>query len=127
MTLYERIWREAAETFGKNRGHGNPLTPYTRTWRQVIDRAEHALWLWNDKYGPLTAKQREYAGDLICHALVAAREAPDPGSVYAYFNTRLTEMLNHERAHQGFRARENTDPERRDNALLDLDVFQVAS
>ena len=123
MTLYERIWREAAETFGKNRGQENPLTPYTRTWRQIIDRAEHALWLWNDKYGPLTVKQRGYAGDLICHALVAAREAPDPGSVYAYFNTRLTSMLNHEVVDLGFKVR----ADRRDEGVLDLDVFQVAS
>lgn len=103
--FYERVWNAAADTFGKKRGHKNPLTPYTRTWRLVLSRADHALWVWNDKYGPLTPAQRDYAAELVEHALVKAQEAPDCNAVYAFFNAKLTRLLNHEKVDAGFKQR----------------------
>lgn len=106
LTLFDRIFREAASTFSKRNGHASGLTPFSRTWQTVIERADHAIWVWNDKYGPLNAAQREYAGDLICDALRKGGAAPTPGDHYAYFHQRLTTLLNHESVHAGFRRRE---------------------
>ena len=105
MTFFEKVWREAAETFGKQRGFKNPLSPYTRTWRLVVDRAEHALRVWDEKYGPLNRKQWDYAGDLVAYSLKQARTAPDCNAAYAFFNTTLTSLLNHERTDEGFTRR----------------------
>jgi len=68
----------------------------------VIKRAEHAIWMWNEKYGPLSPRQVEYVGDLIVHALKRAGDAPSDGEKYAYFHTQLTSLLNHERVDAGF-------------------------
>lgn len=106
MTLFDRIFREAASTFSKRNGHRQALTPFSKTWTTVIERADHAIWVWNDKYGPLNAKQREYAGDLIAHALQTAGKQPKPGDHYAFFHTTLDSLLNHERVHTGFKSRE---------------------
>ena len=126
MTFYERVWEQAAATFGKRAGHAETLTPYSRTWRMVNERAEHALWLWNDKYGPLNAEQRDYAGQLIASALAyARRNAPSVGETYAFFHTQLTHLLNHERVHAGFQSRASNAT--LDDALLDaLPEFAVA-
>ena len=123
MTFSEAVFTEAAKTFGKRAGHAETLTPYSRTWRTVIERAEHALWLWNDKYGPLSPKQRQYASELVCSALTYAREkAPNVGQTYAFFHTQLTHLLNHERVHQGFQQR--AELVAADESLLDsLPVF----
>lgn len=122
MTFNEYVFTCAAETFGKRAGFAEPLSPYSRTWKMVCERADHALWLWNDSYGPLNKEQREYAARLVCSSLEHAREeAPTLGDTYAYFHTRLTQLLNHERVKAGFLAR---NPER-DNILLDA-VLEVA-
>lgn len=116
MSFYEKVWLAAAETFAVKRGHRKPLNPYTRTWRLVVDRAEHALRVWDEKYGPLNRSQWDYAGDLIAHALTQARTAPDCNAAYAYFNTTLTSLLNHERTDAGFTRRATS----LDDALGDL-------
>lgn len=123
MTFFEIVFTEAAKTFGKRAGHAETLTPYSRTWRTVIERAEHALWLWNDKYGPLSPAQREYAAELVRSSLIYAREkAPNVGQTYAYFHTQLTHLLNHETVHQGFHSRASLAE--LNSALLDsLPVF----
>lgn len=124
--IFDRVYREAAETFGKKRGHRNPLTPYTRTWKLVLSRSEHALWVWNDKYGPLNASQREYAEELLAYALTEARSAPDCNSTYAFFNATLTRLLNHETVDAGFKRREESD----EGALadvIDLDGIYAAA
>jgi len=110
VTFSEAVWQAAADTFGKKRGHANPLTPYTRTWRLVIERAEHALWVWNDKFGPLTPSQRQYATDLIVYSLKKAQEAPDCNAVYAHFITTLVSLINHERTDAGFERRREELP-----------------
>lgn len=120
LTVFERIWGAAASVFSKRNGEREPLTPYSRTWKTVVARAEHALWLWNDKYGPLTHEQREYACDLICHALKKAGERAEVGERYAFFHTELDSLLNHERVHEGFRRRA---PRVDEEALADFDVF----
>lgn len=124
MTFFERIYAEAAVVFGKRNGEKESLTPHSRTWRTVIERAEHALWLWNENYGPLTLEQREYAADLIVHALGKAGEQAEVGKRYAFFHTELTSLLNHERVQAGFQKRAE---ERHSGAvlssLLDEPVF----
>lgn len=123
MTFCERVYASAAEAFGKRRGHGASLSPHSRTWRTVIDRAEHALFRWNDEHGPLNAAQREYAADLVCHALErAARDAPNLAQTYAFFHTQLTHLLNHERVQAGFRSR----ADQYDGALLNSLLEVVA-
>lgn len=104
-SFYDQVYRAAADTFGKKRGHKNPLTPYTRTWAMVLGRAEHALWVWNDKFGPLNPHQRGYAALLVVHCLQKAQAAPDCNSTYAYFNASLTRLLNHETVDAGFKSR----------------------
>ena len=116
MTFFDKVWREAAETFSQKRGHRNPLNPYTRTWKLVVDRAEHALRVWDEKYGPLNRKQWDYAGDLIAYALIQARSAPDCNAAYAFFNTTLTQLLNHERTDEGMTRRASS----LDDALGDV-------
>lgn len=111
MTIFDRIWRGAADAFSKTTGEAAPLHPYSRTWVTILERADHAIWLWNDKYGPLNSSQRDYAGDLICHALVKAGKQSNVGDRYAYFHTELTSLLNHERVHAGFEKRADTLPE----------------
>jgi hypothetical protein len=106
-SLFDRIWRVAAETFSKGRGHDESLNPYRDDWRKILARVEHAIFLWNDKYGPLNHAQREYAGDIVCYALVNAREAPTPSERYAWFNRALTGSLNHERVDAGFKQRDD--------------------
>jgi hypothetical protein len=111
MTFYEVVWAEAAIVFGKKNGEPESLTPFSRTWKQVVGRAEHALWLWNDKYGPLNADQRLYAAQLVTHALRQALLTQVRSERYAFFNATLTRLLNHETVHAGFRARrEETRP-----------------
>jgi len=102
LPLFGRIFEAAAITFGKTAGSSESLTPFSRTWRTVNRRAEHAIWMWNEKYGPLSPAQVEYVGDLIVHALKHAASAPSDGQKYAYFHTQLTSLLNHERVDAGF-------------------------
>jgi len=119
VTFFERIWRESASAFSKRNGEPVALTPYSRTWKTILERSEHALWVWNDKYGPLTREQRDYAADLICHALSKAGAQEAVGDRYAFFHTELTSLLNHEKVHAGF--------QRRGQALddqLEVDVFE---
>jgi len=123
MTFSERVYAGAAEAFGKRRGHQQSLSPHSNTWRTVIGRAEHALWRWNDAYGPLNEAQRSYAADLVCYALAhAARNAPNVAQTYAFFHTELTHLLNHERVQAGFLTRASE----REDILLDavLEVVQ---
>jgi len=122
MTFFEAVWAEAAIVFGKRNGEPESLTPFSRTWKQVVGRAEHALWMWNEKYGPLNPKQRAYAAELVCHALRQALEAPDRSGRYAFFNATLTRSLNHERVHDGFRSREDADIQGEASDLAD-DLF----
>lgn len=114
--FYDRVFTEAAETFSVKRGHRHALTPFSRTWRTILERADHALWTWNDKYGPLTREQRAYAAELVCHALTKARAADSAGDHYAHFHTTLTSLLNHETVDAGFKAR----AERGDSLAADL-------
>ena len=102
MTFSVTVWDAAAACFPK-------LTPYGKTWKTVISRAEHALRLWNESYGPLNADQWAYAGSLIAYSLsVAKRDAPDYSARYAYFHTSLTGLLNHETVAEGFKRRRPT-------------------
>jgi hypothetical protein len=107
MLVFEAIWAEAAIVFGKRNGAAESLTPFSRTWKQILGRSEHALWTWNEKYGPLNAPQREYATSLIVHSLKKASEAPSLGMRYAFFNAKLTGLLNHETVHAGFQSRKD--------------------
>lgn len=127
MTLFDAIFAEAAITFGKRRGHAETLTTYSTTWKTVGERADHAIWMWNDKYGPLNAGQRDYACKLVVSALRYARtHAPSVGQTYAFFHTQLTHLLNHERVHHGFLSRASTAEE--EAAFLDdLQTFAAVA
>jgi hypothetical protein len=127
MSFYGEVWAAAAETFGQKRGHKNPLTPYTRTWKIILQRAEHALWVWNDKYGPLNGSQREYATTLVVHSLTRAREAPDCNSTYAYFNATLTRLLNHETVDAGFKSRDEQEPAADLSAVLGMSAAELVA
>jgi hypothetical protein len=111
VTFFEIVWAEAAIVFGKKNGEPESLTPFSRTWKQIVGRAEHALWLWNDKYGPLNAEQRVYAAQLVTHALRQALLTQVRSERYAYFNATLTRLLNHETVHAGFQSRKDSTPE----------------
>lgn len=111
MTFFEEVWETAAIVFGKKNGEAESLTPFSKTWKQIVGRAEHALWMWNDKYGPLNQRQREHAAVLVCYALRQALDAPDRSGRYAYFNATLTRLLNHETVHAGFLSRQDEVPE----------------
>lgn len=121
MTFSERVYTGAADAFGRRLGHPRSLSPHSSTWRMVIARAEHALWRWNDQFGPLNAGQREYAAELVCFALTrAARDAPTLQQTYAFFQTELTRLLNHERVQAGFLARATE----REDVVLDA-ILQI--
>ncbi len=63
-------------------------------WPGVIREAEYALWVvWNERFGPLTSHQREYAVRLIVRALIKAQAAPNP--IAAYY-TYLRAFYTHE-------------------------------
>jgi hypothetical protein len=117
-SVFGLVWKEAAETFSKRNGHRESLTPFGRTWDQVLSRCEHALRVWDGKYGPLNDAQWDYCAELFVHALKYARSANTPGQMYAYFNTQLTHLLNHEQVAQGFQSRATRDVE--ESAVLDL-------
>lgn len=118
MSVFGRVWTEAADTFGVKRGCKEPLSPYGRTWGTILDRSEHAILVWGQKFGPLSPAQWTYCADLICHSLAYARKAPSPAERYAYFHTQLTHLLNHETTQEGFEKRAVAEPE--SNVVLDL-------
>lgn len=70
-----------------------------RTFRVLDARVKHACRVWDDKYGPWTPEQAEYAADLLASAFVAPRIEGNP---YASVLSRLDRIVHHDRVHQGF-------------------------
>lgn len=96
--MTERIFRAAKAAFGKN---------VFAAWPQIIGEAEHALWVvWNPRYGPLNAEQREYATSLVCFALNKAVGHPNP---YGAYYTWLRSAYNHETVDAGFKSRRTVE------------------
>jgi hypothetical protein len=94
MSYTERIFSAARKPFGKG---------VYKAWPRIVAEAEHALWVvWNPKYGPLNAAQREYALGLIVYALGKAEGHPNPYGAYYY---HLRKCLNHETVDAGFKQR----------------------
>lgn len=100
VTIHERIWKMAQAAFGKD---------VFKLWVRIEAEADHSIWLWNDKYGPLTFSQREYAADIICRALARAREVGETGHKIALYKTLLRTAKNHENIDLGFKARKDSD------------------
>lgn len=117
MTMTERIFSAARQPFGNG---------VFKAWPQIIAEVEQALWVvWNPKYGPLNAAQREYAVELILYALKKADGHPNP---YAGFKYHLRKLFNHESVDAGFRQREEREFHGEVADLLDaLDVQEVAA
>lgn len=107
MSLTQTIWKAAYAAFGKE---------VYKAWPQICDRWEHAVFLWNDSYGPLNPAQREYAGQLVVSALEWAGKHPAEQR-YARFHASLTAKLVHERVVAGFKARREEEGE---DALVDV-------
>lgn len=103
--MFVQLWDAAALAFGKEAGGSKSLTPFSRTWHSILERYEHALWHWNDAYGPLTVEQREYAVQLFTSAIEHAAKAPSYGLRYAYFFSGITSLMNHETVQAGMRRR----------------------
>lgn len=119
-SVVTRVMRCAAGVFSKAKT-GSALSPFSDTWTRIAVYSEHAIWLWNDKYGPLNHDQREYAVELLCHALKDADKAPSVDQRYAFFHSAVTRMLNHERVDSGMKQRAT-----RGEPILDFDeVFQA--
>jgi hypothetical protein len=75
VSTFGAVWAEAAITFGKNNGHKESLTPFGRTWEQILTRCEHAIRVWDAAHGPLNDDQWKYATELFVAALRHARTA----------------------------------------------------
>lgn len=99
MSLTQTIWKAAYAAFGKE---------VYKAWPQLCERWEHALWVWNDAYGPLCPAQREFAAERIVSALKWAADHP-ADQRYARFNASLSHWLNHERTQAGFKSREERE------------------
>ena len=112
LAVFARIGRAASAAFTIRCPHCDRPLPgekevslRSRTWERILKRAEHALHVWDSKYGPLNAAQWEYAGDLITFALEKSAARQDVGERYAWFEQELTALLGHERVHAGFQSR----------------------
>ena len=89
----------AEELFG-----GSIYNPESRTHKSLSRRVQHALRIWAEKYGPLSASQALYADSVLAAALrSAARDAAgDRGKLFQYAQAQIGRMVNHERVHAGF-------------------------
>jgi hypothetical protein len=94
VSITQDIWVVAREAFGND---------VFKAWPQICERWEHALWEWNDRFGPLNRDQREYASQLCRYSLAFAGETKDAHR-YARFHSRLAFYLNHERVAAKFKA-----------------------
>ena len=103
--LPQRTFAAGAEIFG-----GSIYNPASRAHKSLSRRVQHALRVWAEKYGPLTADQYEYADTVLEAALrrAAADAAGDRSKLFAYAQAQIGRVVNHERVHAGFKRREET-------------------
>ena len=97
--LPEQTFSAALELFGEQM-----FNPSSRSYRSLSRRAQHALRVWSEKYGPLTQEQAEYADSVLASALrKAARDAGgDKSKLFRFAQATIGRAVNHEVVHAGF-------------------------
>ena len=105
--LPQQTFNTAEELFG-----GSIYNPTSRTFQSLSRRAQHALRVWNERYGPFTQEQAEYADSVLAAALrTAARDAAgDRSKLFRFAQAQIGRMVNHETVHAGFLRRQNLVP-----------------
>jgi hypothetical protein len=103
--LPQQTFDAAEELFG-----GSIFNPESRTYRSLSRRAQHALRVWSERYGPFNQSQAEYADSVLAAALrSAARDAAgDRSKLFRFAQARIGGMVNHETVHAGFLKRAQT-------------------
>jgi hypothetical protein len=86
---------------------GRIFNPDSKTFQSLDRRVQHALAVWESKYGPFTPAQDQYAGRVLAWAIrEGAREArSDPGCLYPYVLNQLAKVVNHEKVDAGMKRR----------------------
>lgn len=100
----DRLWPEdvfaaALEVFG-NAVYGNG-----KVRKALSRRISFAYAVWNDKYGPLSPEQEEYAAEVLAAAIRSGGKAAKGAAPYALVYSRLLDAVNHETVHGGFQKR----------------------
>jgi hypothetical protein len=95
--VVEEIWDAADKCFGR--------PEVFKAWPMVCKKWEHALWHWNDQFGPLNQKQRDYFVEVVISCLVWAGTQQEVQRRYASYQASLMAKLNHERVRDGFQMR----------------------
>lgn len=94
--MVEEIWEAADKAFGR--------PEVFKAWPMICRKWEHALWHWNEQFGPLSPKQRDYFVEIVVSCLVWAGCKPQ-AQRYASYQASLMAKLNHERVRAGFISR----------------------
>lgn len=114
-----QVFETALELFGPALNN-----PKSRNRLSLDRRIRHALAVWDRKYGPLNPEQEKYASSVLCAALRSGEEAweelgrPKAPPLVACCLTRLADMVNHERVHDGFKRRSGRTDRKRDLEVL---------
>ncbi len=76
----------------------------SRTYQALAKRVEHALRVWDEKYGPMNGRQELYADDVLSWALrQAQRDAGgDRKKLWPYAQAGIGRIIQHETVHEGF-------------------------
>jgi hypothetical protein len=81
----------------------------SRSYKALDKRIRHARRTWRDKFGPLNAEQEQYADIILAHAIhFAAKDAAtvgNPRMLWPYVQNSITQLINHENVHAGFKRR----------------------
>jgi hypothetical protein len=76
-----------------------------RTFDAVTRRVRFSYRVWQDKYGPWTPEQGEYAEELCLWAIRQASKGTTPGHSRALVYTAFDRIRNHENTDAGFKRR----------------------
>lgn len=78
-----------------------------RTYQSLDRRIRHALRVWDEKYGPLNPAQEAYADRLLARAIEKGEQeaGQDRGKRYAFVQSRIGQLVNHETVDAGFKNR----------------------
>jgi hypothetical protein len=94
--VVDEIWKEADRCFGR--------PEVFKAWPMICRKWEHALWHWNDQFGPLNPDQRAYFIEVVGSCLRWAARKPAEQR-YASYQASLMAKLNHEAIRSGFERR----------------------
>jgi len=84
--------------------------PTSRTYKALDGRIRHALRVWGEKFGPLNAKQEQYADEILAFCIrKAQREAGgDRAKLWPYAQAGIGRAIMSERAETGMKSRRDT-------------------